>query len=76
MSSNVVVDKKYEMMLAVLTTHWGDDNGDVLNGDKTYVPWTHESWTCEKNYTHATQDHDYDLGLLRVSISTIVWNLV
>ncbi|XP_042394012.1 uncharacterized protein LOC121984907 [Zingiber officinale] len=42
------------------STHGSDDSGDASSG-KNYVPPTlaPEPWTCEIDYTHATQDDDH-----------------
>ncbi|XP_074587443.1 uncharacterized protein LOC141843279 [Curcuma longa] len=43
------------------STHGSDNSGDASGGGETYVPSTPapEPWTCEQDYTHATQDDDH-----------------
>ncbi|XP_042375861.1 uncharacterized protein LOC121969699 [Zingiber officinale] len=43
------------------STNGSDGSGDASSGCGTYVPPTSapEPWTCEKDYTHATQDKDH-----------------
>lgn len=49
------------------STHGSNDSDGAPGGGETYIPSTStsEPWTCEQNFTHATQDEDHSARTIK-----------